>query len=197
MCAEKREVINWIKDVSKVSGIETMVVQEHQFSRPLTETLLLFTLLITMTLAVSAAYYLQIPSPQYLPDQPQNLMQGSGAEPMVNQATTTTTTTTTDASTTTLPDTTEPTTTEPPQTTTTEATTTTTTTTAPTTSTTVKCGFDMEPPCISETGLNCEPGNKVGAEGLCHQLTCVKTVPSGNVDGACGAFAMSYCDETK
>ena len=195
MCAEKREILNWIKDVSKVSGVETMVVREHEFSRPLTETLLLFTILITMTLAVSAAYYLQVPNtPQYLPDQPQNLMQGSSAEPMVNEASTTTTT---EASTTTIPDTTEPTTTEPPQTTTTEATTSTTTTTTSTTSTTVKCGYDMEPPCISESGLNCEPGNKVGAEGLCHQLSCVKTVPSGNVDGACGAFAMTYCEETK
>ena len=195
MCAEKSEILNWIRDVSKVSGVETMVVREHEFSRPLTETLLLFTIMITMTLAVSAAYYLQVPNtPQYLPDQPQNHMQGSGAEPMVNEATTTTTT---EASTTTLSDTTEPTTTEPPQTTTTEATTSTTTTTTSTTTTSVKCGYDMEPPCISESGLKCEPGNKVGAEGLCHQLSCVKTVPSGNVDGACGAFAMTYCEETK
>jgi hypothetical protein len=194
MCAEKRELLNWIKDVSKVSGVETMVVREHEFSRPLTETLILFTVLITMTLAVSAAYYLQIPnSPQYLPDQPQNHMAGSSAEPMVKEATTTTEA----ATTSTIPDTTEPTTTEPPQTTTTEATTSTSTTTTSTTSTSVKCGFDMEPPCITETGLKCEPGNKEGAEGLCHQLSCVKTVPSGNTDGSCGSFAMSYCDETK
>jgi hypothetical protein len=195
MCAEKREVINWIKDVSKVSGVETMVVQEHQFSRPLTETLLLFTIMITMTLAVSAAYYLQVPNaPQYMPDQPQNHMQESTAEPRVNEVSTTTTT---EASTTTVPDTTEPTTTQPPQVTTTEATTSTTITTTPTTLTNIKCGFDMEPPCITETGLKCEPGNKIGAEGLCHQLSCVKTVPSGNTDGSCGSFAMSYCDETK
>jgi hypothetical protein len=193
MCAEKRELLNWIKDVSKVSGVETMVVREHEFSRPLTETLLLFTVLITMTLAVSAAYYLQIPnSPQYLPDQPQNQMQGFTVEPVVNEATTTT-----EASTTTFPDTTEPTTTEPPETTTTEATTSTSTTTSSTTTTSFKCGYDMEPPCIIETGLKCAPGNKVGAEGLCHQLSCVKTVPSGNTDGSCGAFAMSYCDETE
>jgi hypothetical protein len=194
MCAEKREVINWIKDVSKVSGVETMVVQEHQFSRPLAETLLLFTVLITMTLAVSAAYYLQIPnSQQYIPDQPQNMMQGPSVDPIASEATTTTTEPPT---TSTVPDTTGPTTTEPPQTTTTEATTSTTTTTSSTTSTSVKCGFDMEPPCITESGLKCEPGNKEGAEGLCHQLSCVKTVPSGNVDGSCGSFAMSYCDET-
>jgi hypothetical protein len=181
MCAEKRELLNWIKDVSKVSGVETMVVREHEFSRPLTETLILFTVLITMTLAVSAAYYLQIPnSPQYLPDQPQNHMAGSSAEPMVKEATTTTEA----ATTSTIPDTTEP-------------TTSTSTTTTSTTSTSVKCGFDMEPPCITETGLKCEPGNKEGAEGLCHQLSCVKTVPSGNTDGSCGSFAMSYCDETK
>jgi hypothetical protein len=192
MCAEKRELLNWIKDVSKVSGVETMVVREHEFSKPLTETLLLFTIMITMTLAVSAAYYLQVPSsPQYLPDQPQNLMQGSTAELMVEAVTTT------EATATTVADTTEPTTTEPPQTTTTEATTSTTTTTSSTTTTSVKCGFDMEPPCITETGLKCEPGNKVGAEGLCHQLSCVKTVASGNTDGSCGAFAMSYCDEAK
>jgi hypothetical protein len=197
MCAEKRELLSWVKDVSKVSGVETIIVKEHEFSRPLSETLLLFTLLITMTLAVSAAYYLKMPAgPQYLPEQLQNQTQPAADEPVLSEPTST------EAPTTTVLASTEPTSTEPPTsepTTSTEATTTTTTstTTSSTTSTSVKCGYDMEPPCYTDKGLKCEPGNSVGAEGLCHQLNCVKTVPSGNNDGSCGAFAMSYCDEAK
>ncbi len=186
------------KTFPRFSGVETIVVKEREFSRPLSETLLLFTLLITMTLAVSAAYYLELPAgPQHLTEQTQ--IQSLTAEPILSEAISSTEASTTSEIATTEPVTTEPPTTEP--TTTTEATTTTstttTTTTSSTTSTTIKCGYNNETPCVTGTGLECKPGNVIGSEGLCHQTNCVKNVPSGMNDGNCGAFALSYCDEAE
>ena len=118
----------------------------------------------------------------------------SGQYILEAEASTTTSTTTTTSSTTT----TSTSTTTTIETTTTTSTTTTSTTTSTTTttstSTTVPCGGDLQPPCEEgdpngEDG--CDEGNVLGADEICHMLTCAPSVESGQ--RGCGAFALRFC----
>ena len=160
------EITDWIKDVSSLSGKEIIVLrrEENLFATHLAEKLLIVTVIIALTFAVSATVYLAAP-PTPLP-------------------TTTTTSTTTST-------TTEPTTTTTSTTTTTEEPTTTTTTTTSTTTTTISCGGDLEPPCIYEVGPKCDGGMILGADEMCYKPTRSKSVQSGaDAGSSCGAFAL-------
>jgi cytoskeletal protein RodZ len=167
---EGDELTDWIKDVSSLSGKEIIILRREEkiFATHLAEKLLIVTVLIALTFAVSATVYL--------------------AAPLTSIPTTTTTTTTTSSSTTTIPVTTTTTSTS-----TTEEPTTTTTTTTSTTTTTIACGGDLQPPCIYENGPKCDGGIILGADEICHKTTHTKSVVSGADSGtSCGAWALDY-----
>jgi len=180
---EKDDLVTWLRDVSQVSGVETIVLkQEHHFIKTFTEQMMFFMLLCTLTLAASAPYYLNPGT-----DNDSGGFKTSGlvgntvafdeqlndVEVAVVEETTTSTTTTT--------------------TTTTSSTTTTSTTTTSTTTTTQECGGDWEPPCETEEGPKCDPLLRVGADDICHTRSCVPGVDSGRPEGKCGTFAEGYC----
>lgn len=184
------ELTSWIKDVSSISGRETLIVtkEESNFSAHLAEKLLLFTVVIAMTFAVSAAYYMNY-SPESGGEQ---LIDSMGMPPTVVSAVITDKPANLfSEQLVTMPETTTTTVAEPIETTTT----TTTTTLEPTTTTTLSCGGELEAPCLLFNEYKCDPGFLEGSEGLCHEKKCAPTVPSGNSDGKCGAYALQYCDE--
>lgn len=167
------EILNWSRDVAKLAGIEVLVLEKKTPLTSLPELLILLTVITSLTLVSSAAYYIATNSPYAVEIEGstgplQTASISSPAEIIVKSGGGESTTTTT--------------TTEEPTTTTTS------------TTTTTMCGFDGQPPCETAAGtFKCKPGNKEGAEGLCHQVTCAPTVNSGNMDGQCGAFALDYC----
>ncbi len=59
------------------------------------------------------------------------------------------------------------------------------------TTTTPECGSDWEPPCENESEQECAPGYDIGAEGLCHEVECAPSVPSGKE--GCGVWAVREC----
>ena len=191
------EIIDWSRDVAKIAGIEVLVLEKHSPLPSIPEFLILLTLLTSLALVSSAAFYIAA-NPAYSAEmenqaiEPLQAASISSAAELLSEASTTTTTLSATTTTTSL----EPTTTTTSTTTTTTTTSTTTTTTTSTTTTTL-CGNDGQSPCESATGTyKCKPGNKEGSEGLCHLVKCAPTVLSGNIDGNCGAFALDYCKPT-